>query len=301
MRTVTVFGSMNMDLVIRAGHMPAAGETVRGGGFMTNPGGKGANQSAACGRMGASVRMAACVGEDAFGAELKGGLESFGVDTRYVRAAEGVSSGIAVIVLADSDNRIILDAGANAHLSAGDAERALEDARAGDILMAQLETPTEAVLAAFKLARQKDMTVILNPAPASRECLALLPYADLVVPNETELALLSGVSGIDEGAAELMRLGARQVIVTLGSKGSLLIDGENRLHVPAFEAAAVDTTAAGDTYLGTLAACFAEDKDIAYAMRAASAASAIAVTRKGAQSSIPSRAETEALLASHGN
>lgn len=296
MKKIIVLGSMNMDLVIHSPYMPAAGETIKGSGFMTNSGGKGANQAAACGKMGGKVLMSACVGDDVFGNSLRENLQSYGVDTTFIRTAENTPSGIAVIVVAEKDNRIILDSGANACLNAADADRVLSQAGKGDILITQLETPLETSLYALKKAKDKGMVTLFNPAPADKNCLSLLPFVDVLVPNESELEILSGCSDLESGAEKLMELGVKKLIVTLGSKGSLLIDGEKRVKVPAFKVEAVDTTAAGDTFLGTLAVGLAEGEEIETAMIRASAASALAVTKAGAQVSIPYRNEVEDFL-----
>lgn len=291
MKKIIVLGSINMDLVISSPYMPATGETIMGSDFMTNPGGKGANQAAACGSMGAEVYMCGCVGDDVFGAKLKQNLKSFGVNCDYVRTAEGVSSGIAVIIVAENDNRIILDSGANAKVSKEDVDSVLEIAGEGDILMAQLEIPVETVIYGLKRAREKGMTTILNPAPANKACAPAFEYADYFIPNESELEIFTGEKVLQLAAKKLFEAGVKNLIVTLGSKGSVFVDRNDLTYVKSYKVQAVDTTAAGDTYCGTFAAELARGKKELLAMDMASAASALSVTKKGAQMSIPAYRE----------
>ncbi|NLK18152.1 MAG: ribokinase [Clostridiales bacterium] len=287
MNKVIVLGSINMDLVISSPYMPAAGETIMGNDFITNPGGKGANQAAACGNMGAQVYMCGCVGDDVFGEKLIDNLKSFGVNCDFVRAVKGASSGIAVIIITENDNRIILDSGANALVSREDVDRALEVAGEGDILMAQLEIPIDTVIFGLKKAKQKGMITILNPAPANKACQPAFEFADYLIPNESELELLSGEKVLQLAANKLFEAGVKKLIVTLGSKGSVFVDRNDLTYVKSYKVKVVDTTAAGDTYCGTFAAELSRGKPPLQAMDMASAASSLAVTKKGAQMSIP--------------
>lgn len=296
MKSIFVLGSINMDLVINSPYMPKAGETVTGSGFMTNPGGKGANQAAACGKMGCCVYMAGCVGDDVFGKNLIDNLKSYNVDCGYIRTVKNTPSGIAVIVVAENDNRIILSRGANACVNQGDVDRMLEKASAGDIFMAQLEIPIETVVYGIKKAKEKGLITILNPAPANKACAPALGYADIFMPNESELELLGGSPDIDVSAKNLFKMGVKTLIVTLGSKGSVIINADKKEYVKSFKVKAVDTTAAGDTFCGTVAAGLSKGEGIISAMKTASAASAICVTKKGAQVSIPAYAEVQEFI-----
>ena len=280
---IFVVGSLNMDLVIKAPFMPENGMTIGGEGFMTNPGGKGANQAAAIGKLGGNVRMVGCVGE-AFGDELKSVLEGYGVDTRCVKKLGGVSSGIAVIVVVDGDNRIILDAGAEA----------------GDYLVAQLEIGLPVVEYALEKAKEKGMVTMLNPAPAAELSEKTLSFCDYFIPNQSEAEFYTGIRPADEVSAKkcaeaLAAKGVKNVVVTMGAEGSAYIGGGRYVKVNAFRAEAVDTTAAGDTYVGALAVRLSEGADVEEAMIFASKASSVTVTRRGAQQSIPFRREVEAL------
>ena len=197
---IFVLGSLNMDLVIEAPFMPENGRTITGGGFMTNPGGKGANQAAAVGKLGGNAYMIGCVGE-AFGDELKAALGASGVHTEYVGKVEGVSSGIAVIVVVDGDNRIILEKGANERVDATLIDAALATAEAGDYFVAQLEIPQASVAYALKKAKEKGMVTVLNPAPAAALTEDVLPYCDYFMPNQSETAFYTGIYPADEKQA----------------------------------------------------------------------------------------------------
>jgi len=293
MKNIFVFGSLNMDMVIRSPYLPAAGETLSGGGFMTNPGGKGANQAAACGKLGGLVHMAGCVGSDAFGKQMLENLAGYGVDVSCVRVVEGTPSGIAVIVIVDDDNRIILDVGANSKTNSSDAVRLLSSATHGDILLVQLETPLEAVGAALKLAHEKGMYTILNPAPMTSDIQAYFPFVDMITPNETEFHALTGTDILDEGGRLLMAAGIREVVVTRGVKGYCYISLGKIVSEDCIKAPVVDTTGAGDTFCGALAVKLAAGEDIENALRFANRAAAVTVQRRGAQVSIPTLDEVE--------
>lgn len=293
MKKIFILGSLNMDLVIRAPYMPVAGETISGSDFIMNPGGKGANQAAACGKLGGAPIMSGCVGNDLFGEELLSTLKSHGVDVSHIRRTEG-SSGIAVIVLAEGDNRIIVDAGANALVSHDDIESLLSEASRGDIFLTQLENPSEAVGYALKRAKEKGLYTVLNPAPWNDGIKPYLSYVDMITPNETELELASGDSDIDGGLAKLRALGIETVIVTLGSRGYRIYDGKRDLHGSSIKVDVVDTTAAGDTFSGVLVAELARGVELESAAAFASKCASIACTRHGAIRSVPERHEVEA-------
>lgn len=295
MKHIYLLGSLNCDLSVRAPYLPEAGETLRGGDFMISAGGKGANQAYACARLGGSVSMAGAAGRDSFGDLVLKGLKNAGADVSCVRRVVK-NTGVAVITIIDGDNRIILDEGANADVTEEDVHTLLKSATAGDLFMTQLENPLSVVQYALRDARERGLFTVLNPAPAKAEARSCVPFSDLITPNRKELKLLSGKEGLDEGCEELLRLGAGQVIVTLGKEGSYLYGRGIREKVGCFDAGeAIDTTAAGDTYCGALCVKLAEGAPLKTAMEFASVCSGIAVTRRGAQVSVPSRAEAEAL------
>ena len=293
MKDVYVFGSLNMDLTIQSPCLPAAGETLTGSGFLANPGGKGANQAAACRKLGGRVHMAGCVGDDAFGRQMKENLSRCGVDADCVRSVANISSGVAVVLLIDGDNRIILDQGANAFVCAEDAQALLKSAGPGDVLLVQLETPISIVKEAMQIAHEKGCITILNPAPLKEGVEELFPYADIIAPNETEFAALTGTDIIGKGSRMLMNAGIREVIVTRGSKGYCYISDGKVVTEDCVKAPVVDTTGAGDTFLGAMAAKLADGEHIESALRFANRAAAVTVQRRGAQAAIPTRSEVE--------
>jgi ribokinase len=301
---VVVIGSLNMDLVTRAPRLPRGGETLIGESFATVSGGKGANQAVAAARLGAQVSMVGCVGSDAYGEELRGALLAEQIDCQAVSTVDD-SSGVALIVVDDnSQNAIVIVAGANGALTAEVIDRFDAVLRAGDVIICQLEVPDATVGHALKRGRELGKTVILNPAPASRP----LPadwYAsiDYLIPNESEAAALSGLpvdslASAETAAARLISLGAGKVIITLGAQGSLFANGKGFEHFPAPKVKAVDTTAAGDTFVGGFAAALAAGKSEADAIRFGQVAAALSVTRAGAQPSIPTLSDVQAFKAS---
>ncbi|UZE31124.1 ribokinase [Pseudomonas asplenii] len=297
---VVVIGSLNMDLVTRAERLPRAGETLIGQSFGTVPGGKGANQAVAAARLGAQVSMVGCVGDDAYGQQLRDALLVEGIDCQAVTAVDGVSSGVALIVVDDSSqNAIVIVAGGNGCLTTEVVKGFDAVLQAADVIICQLEVPLETVGYALKRGRELGKTVILNPAPAS----APLPadwYAsiDYLIPNESEASALSGLPVDSQATAEaaatrLMAAGAGKVIITLGAQGSLFADGQGFTHFPAPKVQALDTTAAGDTFVGGFAAALAAGKSEAEAIRFGQVAAALSVTRAGAQPSIPQLSEVQ--------
>ena len=284
-----------MDLVIETDTMPMAGMTVTGGGFMTNPGGKGANQAAAVGKLGGNAYMVGAVGES-FGNELIAALKRHSVSSEFVERHTDVSSGIAVIVVADGDNRIILDKGANARLSFDTIDRALMSASEGDFLVTQLEISQDCVRYALQRAKEKKMITLLNPAPAAPIESDILPYCDYFTPNQSETEFYTGIYPSDEKTAEaaaraLQGMGVANVLITMGVSGSYALAGNESYRAEAFPVKAVDTTAAGDTFVGGFVTLLSEGASIPDAMRFAAKASSITVTRRGAQQSIPTRDE----------
>jgi ribokinase len=289
---VLVAGSANLDFVVRAARIPAPGETILGHDFATFPGGKGANQAVACARAGgATTRMLLALGDDSFAIPLERSLRSAGVELEIVRTHE-VSTGVAFICLTDdAENAITVAPGANSALRAGH----LPDLSRTSHLLLQLETPMDTVVAWARAAHAASVQVVLNAAPARELPLGLLATIDMLIVNEGELAMLSGLRG--DVAAGLAKIDVPRVFVTLGARGCCArVDGEILLQ-PAFAVEAVDTTGAGDTFCGTLVASFAQGAEPVDALRRACAASALACTRLGAQSSVPMTNQVDVLLA----
>ncbi len=294
MKRIYLLGSLNCDLTIRAPYLPEVGETLKGSDFFMTAGGKGANQAYACANLGGEVYMAGVVGDDPFGDMLLKSLQKVGVDISRIRRTEKKGTGVALITVIDGDNRIILDEGANGEVTEEDIGRLLSDARADDLFMTQLENPFPVVLSALKRAKEKGLYTVFNPAPAKAEARGAVVYADLITPNRKELQLLSGKENVEDGCEELLRMGAGAVLVTLGTNGSLYYSRQERIPIACIDVgAAVDTTAAGDTYCGALCVKMAEGADMKEAAEFASLCSGIAVTRRGAQVSIPTREEAE--------
>ncbi|ALN55551.1 ribokinase [Lysobacter enzymogenes] len=289
-RTVLVAGSANLDFVVRAAHAPAPGETVLGRELATYPGGKGANQALACAHAGAApTRMLLALGEDAHAEPIERSLREGGVELHVRRCAERATGSAFVCVADDGENAIVVAPGANAALR-GDDLPALDGIA---WLLLQLESPLDAVADWARQARAAGVAVALNAAPARALPAALLDDVDLLIVNEGELAALTGIDDLDAAVAAVR---VPRVVVTLGARGCLArVDGA-RLRQDAFAVEAVDTTAAGDTFCGVLVAALARGDGFDTALRRACAASALACTRPGAQSSVPSHAEVEALL-----
>jgi len=292
MAKICVVGSLNMDLCVETPRIPGRGETILGGGFFTSPGGKGANQAVAAAKLGAGVTMIGCVGGDAFGAQLTESLRGCGVDTRHIRALPGAATGVAVVVLEGRDNRIIIAPGANALLSPRDVSGLEQVIAKSDMLVLQLEIPLETARQAMELARARGVKVLLDPAPAARLSADFLALADVVTPNESECALLTGLpcdtpAQVEPAAKALLRMGVPRVVVTLGGSGVLYTSGETAARRPALPVQVADTTAAGDSFTGALAVALADGADFDGAIGFALAAAALTVTRKGAQNSLP--------------
>jgi ribokinase len=297
MGRIVVVGSLNMDLVFRVARAPAAGETLTGRSFSTAPGGKGANQAIACARMGARVAMVGCVGADDFGATLRQGLIGDGVDATLVTQVGDAPTGVALVMVEDGgQNRIVVAPGANARVTPGSLEAARGTIAAADMLVLQLETPLDAVTRAAEIARAAGRKVMLNPAPAQPLPDRVWPSIDILAPNESEASALAGVTVVDvdsacEAARRLRARGVGLVVVTLGARGVVIADAVGERHYPAFPAQALDTTAAGDTFLGAFAAGLTEGLDTVAAAELGQRAAAICVAREGAQPSIPFRRE----------
>lgn len=286
MKNIFIVGSLNYDLVINAPYMPVGGETIKGSDFMTNAGGKGANQAYAAAKLGGTVYMCGAVGNDSFGDELLASLNSVGVNTDFVKKVPKTSTGVAVIVVTEGENRIIIDSGANAKITKNDIDEFLENANEGDIFLTQLETPIDVVGYALSRAKEKGLLVVLNPAPANKEIEKYLTSVDIITPNETELEILGG-------RETLLDKGIKTVITTLGAQGYEIATNDGAKIYPCIKVKAVDTTAAGDTASGGLCVKLAGGKTIEEAMAFGSLAASIACTRRGAQMSVPSLDEVE--------
>lgn len=299
---IYVLGSINMDMVARVPHMPVGGETLTADKYYVNPGGKGANQAVAIAKLGGKVAMIGKVGSDETGDALKNNLKAMGVDESMVTRAE-VPSGIAMIIVEGGENRIILYKGANHSVTKADVDEGLKNAKPGDALVMQLEIPLETVTYAAAVAKQKGMLVLLNPAPAVPLGEELLKNVDIIAPNETETEILTGV-GLDSdvhialAVKKLYQLGVKRVIITMGSRGSIVAEGQTITPVEPRKVKAVDTTSAGDTFVGATVLRYLDGDTLEDAARFASVASSITVTREGAAQSIPTLEEVKKVIES---
>lgn len=304
---IVVLGSLNMDFVVRVHQLPSPGETVLGHGFEMVPGGKGANQACAAGRLasgGFDVRMVGRVGYDVFADHLKASLVAAGVDVSAVSGTRAQATGVAFIqVDKTGQNSIVVASGANFAFTPADVQGSLDAYRSARYALFQLETPIETVGAALQLARQEGATTILDPAPAQPLSPEMLRQVDILTPNESEACILLGrrpgrVSLEAAGglAQQVRELGAKAVVLKLGDAGCLYVDDRKKVYADAFRVDAVDTTAAGDTFNAALAVALTEGQEIEAALRFANAAGALSVTRAGAQASIPARKEVDQLL-----
>jgi ribokinase len=308
---VLVIGSLNADLVVRAPHFPQPGETISGGDLQIIPGGKGANQAVAAARQGANVAMLGLVGKDSFGPFLLENLKSDSVDITNVHSDDSATGTAIIVVDASGQNSIVLSAGANGKVTPKDIEALNIEAK---VLLLQLEIPLETVIHATKWGKQKGMTVILNPAPARELPDELIANVDYILPNETELSLLTGfpvtdIASTEKAAQVLLARGAKNVIVTLGNKGALLVSGNQTTQVNAYKVDVVDTTAAGDAFIGGFAIKILESDSllsnvrqlaaslqIIEAVKYANACGALAATKFGAQPSLPTKEEVEKFI-----
>ena len=294
---IIVVGSTNMDMVVKTTHIPVPGETVLGGSFFMNPGGKGANQAVAVARLGGDVIFVSKMGNDVFGKQSFQLLEEEGINTAYIVSADELPSGVALITVDDSgQNSIVVAQGANATLIPEDIKQVLHEIEHCKIVLLQLEIPMPTVEFIVEFAAVKETTVILNPAPAAQLSDAMLKHIDIITPNESEASILSGIPVTDiesakQAALAIQKLGVKTVIITLGPQGALILDQSEFQIVPARVVETVDSTAAGDVFNGGLAVALAEGKSIVDAVGFACEAAAFSVTRLGAQSSIPYRNE----------
>ena len=295
MSRVVVVGSINVDLVVTAAHLPRPGETVGGGVFARHLGGKGANQAVAAARAGASVLMVGAVGRDADADDSIAALQAEGIDVSRVRRADA-PTGVAIIAVGrDGENQIVVAPGANGLVSADDTS--LRDLRPGPgVLLASLEVPMEAVVTAVLAAKGLGMQAIVNPGPAYAVPPELLQSGPILTPNADELLEMTGATDVEAGVSALIGAGARAIVVTLGAQGALLAEGSGRRSLPARAVQAVDTTGAGDTFSGVLAAWLAGGHDLDEAADAANLAAGLSVMHRGARDGMPNRAAIEAAI-----
>ncbi|OLC17076.1 MAG: ribokinase [Candidatus Rokubacteria bacterium 13_1_40CM_69_96] len=299
---VLVVGSANVDFTVAGERLPRPGETITGGTLLVSRGGKGANQAVAARRLGAGVRLLACVGDDTSGREIRAALAHEGIGVAGVSTTDRAATGTALIVVdAEGRNAIAVAPGANWELTVEMAERRVQDLAWADIVMCQLETPLATVAWVLGEGRRRGRVTLLNPAPMRDEARDLVALADYLTPNETETERLSGVvvRGAESAAAAARALrsrGAGTVIVTLGAQGALACAADGLVRAPALPVAVVDTTAAGESFNAGLAVALGEARALPDALRFASATAALACTRRGAQPSLPRRDQVETLL-----
>lgn len=302
---IIIIGSCNIDMVMTVKQLPKPGETILGDSFRMYSGGKGANQAVAATRMGGAITFIAKVGNDLFGKQVLENYKTEGMDVSHIVMDNQLPTGVALInVSEDGENSITVSSGANAALDSAHVESAREVIEGASILLMQLETPLETVEFASKLANEKGVKVVLNPAPATPLPDKLLRNLYAIIPNKTEAEMLSGVRILDwnsakEAANAISAKGVEIVVITLGEKGALVKDGIKYYDVPGYKVDAVDTTAAGDTFCGAFCVAISEGKSIKDAVMVANRAASIAVTRFGAQDSIPHRDEVYKLMEKH--
>lgn len=302
MNKILVIGSSNMDLVVQVPRCPAAGETLFGSSFTTNYGGKGANQAVAVARIGSEVTFMTKLGNDTFGQQMRQHFSEEGMDLTHILTDAESPTGTALITVEDKgENRIIVVPGANARLTENDAESLSAEINSCRFVLTQLEIPLPTVLHIAEMTSAAGKQLILNPAPARPLPDSLLQKVFLITPNETEAEILTGIRVSDVESARRVALwfrkkGVQQIVITMGSQGAFVFTDDFQGMVPAYKVKAIDTTAAGDVFNGALTVALSEGKTTADAARFGCAASALAVMRPGAQSSIPTRTEIDAFL-----
>jgi len=296
---ILVVGSSNTDMVIKAEHLPRPGETILGGTFLMNPGGKGANQAVSIAKLGGQVTFICKTGNDIFGQQSRQLFEEEGIDTSYIFSDSEHPSGVALITVdSKAENCIVVASGSNANLLPADLATAHEAIEKAGIILMQLEIPIETIKYVADIARKLNKKVILNPAPAQPLDKELLQSLYLITPNETEAEMISGIKITNDDsllacARAIHAMGVQSVIITLGSKGAFLYSDNFQEHIPTVKVKAVDTTAAGDVFNGALAVALSEGCGLPEAVRFANKAAAISVTRFGAQASAPYREEID--------
>lgn len=298
MKNICVIGSLNMDLVVNVDKMPKPGQTIIGSNFKEVPGGKGANQAVAMARLNGNVSMIGKVGEDGFGQTLINSLKNDKVDTTYIKTTKGATGVALITVDNNAQNSIVVSPGANFEVKEEDIDNNIEAIKNSDIVVLQLETPLNTIKYALKKSKELNKYTILNPAPALKLDDEIIKNVDLLTPNETELEIISGVNieteeDIQKAAQIMIEKGVKELIVTLGSKGSLYINKEKSIFKKAYKVEAVDTTAAGDSYTAALAVALSKDQSIEEAMDFASKVGALSVLKEGAQSSLPTLEDVE--------
>lgn len=291
---ITVVGSINMDLVVSMKEIPKVGETVLGSSFLQNAGGKGANQAIAAAKLGSKVTFIGCIGDDIFGKSLKLSLDVNGVDIDYMKTEKDCSSGIALIQVDEAgQNNIVVIPGSNYAITKEDIDKNLEVFQKSEIVMLQMEIPAKVVQYVLEKAKECGCTTILNPAPACELSGALLQHVDILVPNEHELQRITNtvcgtMEGMEDAAKGLLKLGVGKVLVTMGEKGVFFLDKERKEVYPANKVEVVDTTAAGDAFLGGFVHYYEKSGDISASINYGQRVSAYAIQRVGAQQSLPS-------------
>lgn len=288
---IVVIGSINMDLVMRVNRLPQKGETITAENYFTVPGGKGANQAVAAARLGADVFMVGALGKDGFGEELFQHIEKEGIDVEGICRTDGPTGNALITVDQNGDNTILVYPGANHEVTPEWIQQQEKLIEKSDWVMLQLEIPMNSVVEAARIAKKFNKKVLLNPAPATVLPDELISLVDLLTPNETELALLSCSHNIQAGADILIQRGIGTVVVTLGDKGSMAYVGTRSITGAPYKVIAVDTTAAGDTFNAALVVALGDGKELEEALGYANAAGALATTRMGAQSSLPTKTE----------
>lgn len=298
MNKIVVIGSANTDMVVKAKKLPLPGETLLGGTFFMNAGGKGANQAVAAARLGGNVILVAKVGNDIFGKQTIAGLQKENINTDFVFIDDAAPSGTALIMVnEEGENCIVVAPGANAELLPADIEK-VKNISEAEIILMQLEIPMETIIAVARKAKANNQKVIINPAPAQKLDDELLNDLFLITPNESEATLLTGIQVTDEASAEkaadvFLKKGVKNVVITLGKQGAYFQNSTLKLKIDAPVVKALDTTAAGDTFSGALTIALTEKMDLEKAIKFAVKAASISVTRLGAQASVPYRSEID--------
>ncbi|MGL4404068.1 MAG: ribokinase [Fusobacteriaceae bacterium] len=298
MKKIVVLGSINMDLVTFCERAPRGGETLLGKEFRQIPGGKGANQAVAMGKLGADITMLGKVGTEGMGEILLNSMKKDGVETNKIEKSSKTTGIAKIIVEENGQNRILVVSGANGDVDNQYVDKNIETIKNSDILVCQLEIPMESVKYAFKQAKEMGKITVLNPAPAAHLDEEIIKNSDYIIPNETELEIITGIKtdtleGVKEAALSLLEKGVKGLLITLGSKGSLYIDREREIMTPAYKVKAVDTTAAGDSFIGGFVKGISEGMEIGVAIELGTKVAAISVTRIGAQTSLPTEKEVK--------
>ena len=299
MNKIYVLGSINMDMVITTPYIPEEGETLTGSNFFLNGGGKGANQAVAAAKQNIPTYLIGNVGNDVFGSDLINTLLNYNVETSFINKISDTSTGVAMIIIHNNDNRIILDGGANHKISLTQIDEALENTGDKDIFITQLENNLDAVIYGLKKAKEHNMITVFNPAPAKKLPGTIYETIDYLILNETECEILTGLYPNDENDIKKIfhQLNVKNLIITLGSKGSLLVKNNEIIQISPNKVTAIDSTAAGDTYVGVFASQLVKGKTEIEALNYASVAASLTCLKEGAQQSIPYEQEVDDYLA----